>query len=255
MENKKLKLWTWRFIRENRKLPGIHDFSGDFSPTRINEIILSSGPSKYTFGYIQSAFKRFFNENGHYPTAPEIDKTNYFPRARSLERSWGGVINLRKLFGLEILDYSLGKARSDTADKVNKTALEYERKMEVCLVEIYGEEFVHVERRWSSENKNRLDFYVYAKNGQFGIDVFNPSTIFNLKVEILSKARQYRGAPFPLFLVYANPLLDSGEVNRAMSNKKTPLPPNFKTIAWNTFFDQIQLKFAPREVHEKFHGK
>ena len=246
-------------MRGNKKLPTIEDLIGGQSPNysdvidefgTLDSLINSSGPLQRlgnkpnTFQDLKAGFERFKEENGHYPTTMEVDQCEYFPRVRSLERSWGGVTNLRKFFGLKVADYSSGSSRSITARRVNRKAFELEREMEKRLISLFGEELVHVEKPWSQKDKKRLDFFVYTANGAFGVDVFNPSTLFNLKVQVLLKMKQYNGARFPLFLVFANPLLDDREVQACLARKKTPLPPNVKVMSWDNFLNEIASKFV-----------
>ncbi len=136
---------------------------------------------------ILEGFKKFFNENERYPTALEIDSCSYLPSSRQIQRSFGGLINLRKELGLEITNYSVGLSRINIATEINARSRKTEREMEEILIKHFGEHFVHVEKHLYKfydptqtdikKYKTRSDFFIYAKHYQFCIDIFYASNM------------------------------------------------------------------------------
>jgi hypothetical protein len=48
----------------------------------------------YSIEELRNGFEHFYQENGHYPTAPEIDRCKYLPSARQIQRNFGGLPKL-----------------------------------------------------------------------------------------------------------------------------------------------------------------
>lgn len=124
---------------------------------------------------IRVGFEEFFKEFGRYPTALEIDKFRLLPSARQIQRRFNGLKSLRKSFKLPISDYGSGEARRKIARVVNARGREKEYAFRTILVSHFGEMFVHGQKPFNNY-KSRVDFFVYAKNYRFGVDVFFPSS-------------------------------------------------------------------------------
>lgn len=140
---------------------------------------------------LKEGFDRFFKENGHYPTATEIDSCDYLPSTRLLQRNYGGLENIRKELGLEITNYTKGETRRKTALIANKRADENEKEIYKYLMERFGIQFVHREHPYSDESKHRADFKVFARNKIFIVDVFFPKDKKSLYSCLNSKIRKY----------------------------------------------------------------
>lgn len=73
--------------------------------------------------------KRFIEENGHEPTAQEIDKCDYLPSARQIQRKSGGLQTLRKKMGLSTIDHTSGATRIKKVKEINERSNAYEAKV------------------------------------------------------------------------------------------------------------------------------
>lgn len=169
---------------------------------------------------ISEGIDRFNREYGHFPTALEIDKTPYLPSSRQIQRRFGGLINFRKLAGHEITDFGSGAGRSGIASRAGKLGLSGEREVERLLVEHFGEEFVHIEKRWG-EYKHRLDFFVYNPKSNFAVDVISASSIHSLIVNLNIKIPRYSEFPHELYFVVAGSELIQEKLDKIIRNKKS----------------------------------
>jgi len=129
---------------------------------------------------IQDGFDRFRREHGRLPTAPELDDTPYLPSSRQIQRAFGGLVSLRKELGYLDTNFGVGAFRSDIARTIGPRGRKAELSLQQELISHFHEVFVHVEKPFSSY-RNRLDFYVYAPDGNFGVDVFDTTTMRDLQ--------------------------------------------------------------------------
>ncbi len=64
---------------------------------------------KWTVNKIRDGFEKFYELHSRYPTAHDIDDFHLLPSSRQIQRKFGGLTNLRKVIGLEIVNYGRGK--------------------------------------------------------------------------------------------------------------------------------------------------
>ncbi|MGD0855520.1 MAG: hypothetical protein ABSA18_06910 [Dehalococcoidia bacterium] len=62
----------------------------------------------WTWSVLKEGFERFFTENGHYPSALEIDSCPYLCTSRQIQRKFGGLPKLKMSFGIQESNYSVG---------------------------------------------------------------------------------------------------------------------------------------------------
>jgi hypothetical protein len=150
---------------------------------------------------LKVAFDRYIAENGRLPTAPEVDKTDYLPSARQIQRRFGGLKTLRETLGYEDIDFGSGKSRSAIATRSNLKANEAERELLMELSNIFGEPYVHSEKYYGP-GRNRADFIVYTADGIFGIDVFTTETRHDLQKNVALKVDKYMDFPKDVLLFF-----------------------------------------------------
>lgn len=172
---------------------------------------------------IKEGFERFRVEHSRLPTSPEIDKLDYLPSSRQIQRKFGGLEKLRAALGYEDVHFGKGAYRSNIASRTNIKGRDTELALEKVLREKFGEVFVHTERIFD-ESKNRVDFYIYTPDGDFGVDVFYTDTIRDLQKNINIKIDKYQNFPGKLFLVVGNGIFTQTELDNYMVNKKKALP-------------------------------
>src|SRR3989344_1403443 len=122
---------------------------------------------------LKVGLEHFYKERGHYPTATEVDAYQYLPSARTIERSFGGIVELRKKLGLgENHDFRTGEHSSNRARTINARAHTTERVVYNYLVGRFGKEFVHREYFFTDDHRTRADFFIYDSGKGFCVDVF-----------------------------------------------------------------------------------
>ena len=210
------------------------------------------GPySQWSFVNLRDGFKYFFDLYGHYPNALEVDHFSYLPSARSIQRSFGGLESLRKQLGLLDTHFGKGKYRSAIASRVNPRGRKAERDLEKLLKNHFGEMFVHTEYFASDENKCRLDFFIYSPDGNFGVDIFYPDSLYTCVHNINVKQRNYKLCKERIFLVVANSLINQQELDALSSAKKNQLDEKILIVTLENFLDSIKSKMKYSAVIDR----
>lgn len=198
--------------------------------------------STWTIEKIKAGFEYFYKEYGRLPTAPEIDQLQYLPSSRWIQLQFGGLEKLRALFGYEYVHFGKGIFRSVIAKKVNVRGRTAEQKLEAFLNGYFGEVFVHAEKMFDTTQKNRIDFYIYSQNDNFGIDVFFPDTLKTLSYNVNSKMNKYKNFLEKIYLVVANDSITQHELNSFCVAKKNTLPKNIELLTLDSFFTITKQK-------------
>lgn len=196
--------------------------------------------SEWNIESIKVGIERFVQEHDRLPRAREMDKVDYLPTARTVQRTFGGVQKLRQALGFNITHFGKGKSRTDIAELINKRGRAAEYEVKVLLEEQFGEMFVHLERPFAKSSKQRLDFYIFSPSGNFGVDVFYPQDLDSLIRIINIKEGTYKGYPSTLYFLAANKIITQTEIDKLMNNKKRMLPKNFKVITFDNFQTMIK---------------
>jgi hypothetical protein len=195
----------------------------------------------WTIEKIKEGFERFKNQNGRLPMSPEIDQLDYLPSSRQIQRKFGGLEKLRALLGYKNTHFGKGNFRSEIATRTNIRGRDAELALEKTLRAMFGEVFVHTERIFD-DSKNRVDFYVYSPDGNFGIDIFYTETMKDLQTNINIKIDKYHNFPHQLFLVVANQDFKQEDLKAYMDVKVKPLPNNTNVTNLETLFKLLQDK-------------
>lgn len=188
---------------------------------------------------IIDGFKQFKEKYRRFPTAPEIDKFAALPSSRQIQRRWGGLKKFREQFGLGQITFGAGKPRSKLAKTINKRGLNLEKQLEQVLYEKFGKVCVHSEKRFGP-GKQRVDFFIYAENESFGVDIFYPSSRHDLVKCINHKEKKYDVAEFTVYLVSSNPKMDQELINNYIANKRKLLPKNLVVMSAESFAKKIK---------------
>ncbi|OGE80180.1 MAG: hypothetical protein A2660_02520 [Candidatus Doudnabacteria bacterium RIFCSPHIGHO2_01_FULL_45_18] len=117
--------------------------------------------SFWSLDNIRDGLNYFFEVYKRYPTVPEVDKFEFLPTARTIQRSFGGLVSLRRQLNLaRPTNYNSGEARSILAGKLWKNAREYEEAFYNYLIEILPEVTVH-EHKILRPGGVSCDFFIY----------------------------------------------------------------------------------------------
>lgn len=188
---------------------------------------------------IKSGFELFYKEHNRYPTATEVDSFKYLPSSRSIQRSFGGLVVVRK--DLELSgqkDFTKGKHSSERAKKINKRAHKIEKQVHEYLVDIFGLESVHREYFFTDDRRTRTDFFIYSKNGNFSVDVFYPADKHNLIGCLNNKMRIYSGdlmLQYPVIFLQMNEMISEEDMMAILKRKKNKLRKYQYLMGYNKF--------------------
>lgn len=219
---------------------------GFYKPSSPNYKLDYQKPVAWTDEMLRAGFERYVKENGHLPTAYEIDDTDYLPSARQIQRRFGGVSQIRKELGYGDIDFGKGSHRADRSKVTGLRGGKAEDALENLLVNKFGELFVQSEKRFG-ENRNRVDFVVYAENAVIGIDVFATDDKRTIIKNVAVKIPKYISFPsdIPLYFVVWTETINSEEIEVAVANmSKMSLLPQLKVISVEKLLSELN-DFVP----------
>lgn len=193
----------------------------------------------WTLEELSLGLQHFYNEHKRYPTASEVDTYPYLPSARSIERRFGGLVELRRQLKLETqFDFRNGKHSAERASKINRRAHNVELVVYEFLQNIFGKEFVHREYFFTDDRRTRADFFVYDTKKGFCVDVFYPSDRRNLIGCLNSKLLKYHSEymrQYPVIFLQMNEGIPQETLDVVVQNKKKNLSDGQYLMSWNTF--------------------
>lgn len=204
----------------------------------MNKAFNMSSSNKWNVEMIKNGFERFIAENGRLPTAIEIDRLDYLPSSRQIQRRFGGLEKLRTALGYGITNFAKGKTRSLKAKEINRRSLEIEESIRKSLVEKFGEPSVHIERPFKG-SKKRVDFYIFCPDGNFAVDVFFAQNRFYLISILNIKQKTYKDFKEILYFVVANQEIDEEIIQSVLKNKKNKINSNILIVSYKEFMKLI----------------
>lgn len=196
----------------------------------------------WTVERIKKGFEGFFKEFGRYPTVLEIDKYYGLPSSRQLQRRWpGGVCEVREELGLDITNFTKGKTRSLVSVLIVERNKDKEKEIQKILTDRFGEICVH-EQRPFDDYSGRFDFFVYAKNKRFAVDVFFSSGKFSFNSSLNIKRKTYinKNVGLEIIFLQMNENISQEYMNTFLKNKDNPMPQNIKVLNLKNFLDYIK---------------
>lgn len=127
---------------------------------------------------------------------------------------------------------------------INKRGRSVELGLEKILQAKFGEIFVHSEKYIDRKAKQRIDFLVYSPDGNFGVDVFYPTSHQSLITSIYIKVNRYKNLSFKFYLVIANDDFNQKHIDKHLNSKKNTIPTNFQVVSLENFKRFIEEKRA-----------
>lgn len=196
--------------------------------------------SQWTIKEIEAGLRQFYKDNNRYPTATEIDTYEYLPSSRTLERSFGGIVEIRKNLNLgEEHDFRRGSHSSKRAHIINKRSNKLEQQVYEFLIKNFNKEFVHREYLFTDDARTRADFFVYDNENGFCVDVFYPGSIRNLSVCLNIKINKYKHSGsllnLPVIFLQMNEDIQQDNIDKLIIRKKNPMPKEQIIMCWNEF--------------------
>ncbi len=198
---------------------------------------------KWTIDNIRDGLEYFKELNGRYPGSREVDSFEYLPTRKMIERNFGGLEKLKSSLGYVDTNFGKGKFRSEIAFKVNKRGRDTEIQLQKLLVNKFGEVFVHTEKIFDN-TKNRVDFYIYAPKGNFGVDVFCTETMHNLQGNINVKLNKYSDFKEKMYFVVAGGCISQEDLDNYLLSKIRHLPANSEIVTFEKFAKSIRYMAA-----------
>lgn len=205
----------------------------------------------WTLETIRSGIEHYYSEHRHYPVAYDFDECPYLPSSRQVQRKFGGLESLRLTLGLTEANYTKGDLRRTVYDGFSPRALAAEDRLEIALITHFGEPYVHTQKRYYHLMKNRWDFFVYCKNGYFGIDIFSTSRKANIMNNIRHKLLKYADVPSstPIFFIIDAPTLTEADVQQAIKDSAAlKRCPNITVQLLETFLTSTIRQFTPLDL-------
>lgn len=168
----------------------------------------------WTLETIKHGIDRFTIEYHHPPTAHDFDICPYLPSARQMQRAYGGLESLRLQLGYEELNYTKGALRRSRSLSGHIDGIHAEDLLEARLIQKFGELYVHTQKRYYIDHKNRYDFFVYYYGGYFAVDIFTTSRPSYIGTNIRHKIPKYINVPSttPIFFVVAGNTVTARDV-------------------------------------------
>jgi hypothetical protein len=209
--------------------------------------------SVWTDEELLSGLKYFYELEGHFPTSDEIDKFPYLPSARSIQRTHGGLVSLRKrLMPNEHHNFTTGEYRSTKAREADKRARVYEEEFYNFLDTHFESIAIH-EHKIIRPGNVASDFFIYLndKDGVV-IDLFYAQDIRTLAKIVQIKLKRYTLLPFDTyFVLVGNPSITNLQIDERMQNRSTALPAHIKVVNERSFKDSIVLALKNRSRFAK----
>jgi hypothetical protein len=211
----------------------------------------------WTLEKVRDGFEKFYKINNRYPVAYDVDDCDYLPSSRQIQRSFGGLLNLRKNLGLKIENYGQGMQRSNLVSSFNIRGRQYENIVFNLLKEYFDDKFIHVEKPTSKEgcddeynSKDRYDFYVYAKPNNFAVDVFGTDATRGVVNIMNIKEKKYRkiNSKENLYFVYFGDNIIKDKVKKWMLARKIKFPPNWQVIDLADFKQELSAYEAYKAI-------
>lgn len=197
---------------------------------------------------LKAGLLHFKSLNGRFPTAHEIDAFDYLPSARSIQRAYGGLVQLRsELLPNEISNYTKGAHRSGVARKTYANGRSLEEAFYLKLIAKFQEISVH-EHKVIRPGDVNCDFFIYLDSSQgVVVDIFYADSIINFVNVVNIKLRRYSLIiPETYLVVVGNPHITQELIDAKTVNRKLPLPAHIKLASEDFFFEECIVQLQSR---------
>jgi len=213
---------------------------GNQSPWKENELL--------------AGLMYFYELNGKYPSAHEIDAFDYLPSSRSIQRSYGGLQELRRrLIPDEIDNFTKGEYRKRVASRTFASGRALEALFYGYLTTIFRPISIH-EHKLIRPGNVSCDFYIYLSE-QVGIiiDVFYAESIINLVNIVNIKLKRYNLVDEETYLILVgNEQITQALIDAKTHNRQVPLPTHIKIITEQYFKDSVVPYLQTRSEYRSY---
>lgn len=225
-------------------------YNGDMTQLRT---VSSGGQLTWTKDELRAGFMAFYEAYDRFPTSHEIDTYEYLPSARSIQRSYGGLVSLRKeLFPDSISNYTLGAHRSESAKRTFKNGRDLEALFFAYLTDHFLEIAVH-EHKLIRPGNVSSDFFIYlTPETGVVIDIFYAENIINFINVINIKLKRYVLVTEPTYLVIVgNDAITQELIDSKVQNRKIPLPGHITLYSESYFKETVVPELRQKSQYRK----
>ena len=197
----------------------------------------SSVEEKWTLENLKAGLDYFFEINDRYPTVREVDIFEYLPTSRTIQRSFNGLMGLRKTLGLNTpINHSSGITRSKTAQDADKRAQIYEKEFYDYLISKIPEVRIH-EHKIIRPGDTAADFFIYTSDTKgIVIDLFYAVDIYSLSGVVNIKFKKYSSVKFPVyFVLVGNDKINQEAIDQKVNNRKNKLANHISVLTEENF--------------------
>lgn len=191
---------------------------------------LKSTKKKWTTERLKDGIKKYHKIYGHYPTSFEIDKFEFLPSSRLIQRNFGGLVKLREsMKGNDSVDFRKGEHRSSRIKNINKRASDIEKEVHRYLVNTLRAESVHRKYYFTDDRRTCTDFFVNYRNINFSVDIFFADNKHNFIVCLNNKIKKYDNidmVQYPVIFLNMNDKITYEDILIILKNKKNKLKKN-----------------------------
>lgn len=209
-------------------------------------LIPPPGVSKWRVSWsldnVLEGFKHFYQEHGRWPLGNDLMSCPYLPNTKTIERKFGGIVEVRKKLGIDQPHFNAGSRRSKKASELWTRGFVLEEEIYEKLLHRFHEPFVHNQGRMDlgQGSVGRADFIVYHTGGKFFVDVFFPDDAQNrFASNVVAKVRTYQNICYPIFLVVGNPTISQQAIELHLSKMKLALNPHLTFLTKEKFLDTL----------------
>ena len=206
--------------------------------------------TSWTIENIRDGFNYYFDLHGKYPTSLEVDLFEYLPSRRTLERFFGGIVEVRKTLQLETQsNYTTGEIRSKTAAEADKRAKIYEESFFNYLISKIPQTRVH-EQKIIRPGNIAADFFIYNSDiSGIVLDLFYAANLNSLSGVVNYKTKKYSNIQFPVFFILVgNDEITQELINSKIRNRKEVLPNHIKVLTEKNFKDNLEFFLSSKET-------
>lgn len=208
---------------------------------------------QWTEEQLREGFLSFNSEFGRMPTAHEIDIYPYLPSSRSIQRTFGGLVAVRrKLFPEGVYNYTKGEYRQQIASKTFRRSQDDEENFFYELTKVFHEIAIH-EHKIIRPGRVTSDFYIYLNDDKgIVIDLFYAQDIFSLQGVVNIKVKRYKILQNEqIIFVCVGGKVNQNQINAMLLSKKTTIPNNIKIVTETIFWSDTLKTLTKLSKYER----
>jgi hypothetical protein len=207
---------------------------------------ISGAQLKWTEDQLLKGLLKYKSEYGRFPSASEIDSYEYLPSSRSIQRSHGGLVALKRKILPDFIDehdLTRGVIRSNKASEADARAKKYEEEFYLFLCKHFSPMAVHEQKRIRPGDVSS-DFFIYHNDIEGTvIDLFYAQDIKTMAKVVNIKLKRYStlSNKVILFVLVGNPEIVQSDIDKNIANKAIPIPENVKVMC-EQYFKTNEIK-------------